>query len=207
MCRNPGIQFRVCCYFSCFTQEWSRAETLNISNLRHVQTNLKSSRCTWGQPTWPILVHFWTNRDHWCHWLESAEHMDPLRHHRASSLLPSPHPGPSSLSWLQLWSICRAPRADGFSRPPWASQVWGNMVLREGGSKVETSLLLLSFPVGYHERSRGQTQKLNSYIVTVWAEIKWSLRKMPAPEIFRIQKSLWRKWNFGLIENYLTAGR
>lgn len=34
---------------------------------------------------------FWTNHYHWWHWLDSAEHMVPLRHHEAHSLLSYHH--------------------------------------------------------------------------------------------------------------------
>lgn len=57
--------------------------------------------CTWGQRElkrfvsrfWrfrrrPVLSCFSANSNHWCHWLESAEHMDPLRHHGTSFLPP-----------------------------------------------------------------------------------------------------------------------
>lgn len=96
---------------------------------RKEKTNFKSEHLRTAN--WPSLAYIWTNHNHWCHWLESAEHMDPLRHRRPSSFLPYPHEGASLFFQLQLLSICRAPRANGFFHPPWASQVWSNMVLRD----------------------------------------------------------------------------
>lgn len=66
---------------------------------------------------------------------------------------------PPSLSRPQLWSICRAQRADGFSQSPLGLPGVGQYGAPRRSSKVKPLLLLPSLLVGYHERSRAQMQK------------------------------------------------
>lgn len=54
---------------------------------------------------------------------------------------------PLSLLLLLLRSICRVPRADRVLHPLWASQVWGNMVLRDGSSASNQGQVVAPPPV------------------------------------------------------------
>lgn len=111
------------------------------------KTNLQA--CPSTDPARPI---FWTNRHHWCHWLESAEHMDPWRHHGASSLLPA-------LNQARLLSLCapsvelRGPTGSPIPPAPGLPGV-GQYGAQRRGCKVKTALRLPSLPLEYLNGSR-----------------------------------------------------
>lgn len=86
------------------------------------------------------LAYFWTNLDHWCHWLESAEHMDPLRRPRASFLLPPPLPssrpvlslsvGCSSGPSVELQGLTGSPNPP--PGPPRCGAIWCSEMILQG---------------------------------------------------------------------------
>lgn len=142
------------------------------------KTNLQA--CPSTDPARPI---FWTNRHHWCHWLESAEHMDPWRHHGASSLLPA-------LNQARLLSLCapsvelRGPTGSPIPPAPGLPGV-GQYGAQRRGCKVKTALRLPSLPLEYLNGSRHRNPYSYSCTVTVWAWMEWRL----------IYTSLLRYWN------------